>query len=264
MKRKLVTIAIAASLLSTTGHYAHADTADARSDRHKEYIGTGIGATAGAMIAGPVGFIVGGVIGNLAGRHDALEKNTQHPPADALLLAEASTDHSAEMKPQSSLASLITTGHSGENEASINKATDIETQNLLDVILPAAQLEIFFLSGSTEVEAFYKPRIQAITKLLHAMPEIDVRLEGYSDRRGDKEGNLQLSSARLESVLKQLTEAGIDADRVDIKAHGERSFISSPGDLEAYTFDRRVVITLDLASPETDTPVAMSAEQQVN
>lgn len=264
MKRKLVTIAIASSLLWTTGHYAHADDADIRNGRHKQYIGTGVGATAGAMIAGPVGFIVGGVIGNLAGRHDAMEEHAQQPPADTLLLAEASTHHTAAAASHIHIADLASAGHSNDNDSSINDVTDTEEPNLLDVVLPAAQLEIFFLTGSTEVEPFYKPRIEVISKLLHAVPDINVSLEGYSDRRGDKEGNLQLSSARLESVLEQLIEAGINADRVDIKALGEQNFISSPGDLEAYAFDRRVVITLDQAVPATDSPVAMSADRQVH
>jgi outer membrane protein OmpA-like peptidoglycan-associated protein len=263
MNRKLVTIAIAASLLSATGHYAHADDADTRSGRHKQYIGTGIGATAGAIIAGPVGFVAGGVIGNLAGRHDAMEENTRQPPADSIPLAEASTYHTAAMTPEGKTGT-ITAGYYSDDDSSIDDVTDTEEPNLLDVVLPAARLEIFFLSGSTEVESFYKPRIEAITKLLHAVPDIDVILEGYSDRRGDKAGNLQLSSVRVESVLKQLTEAGIDADRIDIRALGEENFVSSPGDLEAYTFDRRVVIRLDQAPLNPASPVAMTADEQGN
>ena len=264
MNRKLVTLAIASCLLSATVHNAHADDTGNRSDRHQQYIGTGIGATAGALIAGPVGFIVGGVIGNLAGRHDAMEETSEQPPTDTLLLAEVSSQLTAEAAPRTSIAELISASDSNDSDTSVNEVTTTEKPHLLDVVLPAAQTEIFFLSGSTEVEDFYKPRIQAISKLLNSAPEIDVRLEGYSDRRGDRAENLQLSSARLESVLEQLTKAGIDADRINIRALGEQNFISSPGDLEAYTFDRRVVISLDLATPETDSPVAISAGQKVN
>jgi outer membrane protein OmpA-like peptidoglycan-associated protein len=264
MKRTLVTIAITSILLSTAAHNAHADVAGTSRDRHKEYIGTGIGATAGALVAGPVGFIVGGVIGNLAGRHDAMNENTGQPPADTILLAEASSNHSSEAASQTSIADLISANRTSDSDSSVNEITDTEKSHLLDVVLPAAELDIFFLSGSTEVEAFYKPRIQAISKLLHAEPSIEVHLEGYSDRRGDNAKNLELSSARVESVLEQLTEAGIGAERVNIRALGEQNFISSPGDLEAYTFDRRVVISLDLATPETDSPLAISTGEQVN
>ena len=264
MNRKLVTIAIASCLLCTTAHNAYADDTVTRSDRHKQYIGTGIGATAGALIAGPVGFIVGGVIGNLAGRHDAMEQNTEQPPADTILLAQVSSQHTTETAPQTSVADLISASHSNDSDSSVNKTTATEKPHLLDVVLPAAKLEIFFLSGSTEVEAFYKPRIRAISRLLHAEPDIEVRLEGYSDRRGDIAENLELSSTRVESVVEQLIAAGVDADRINVNALGEQNFISSPGDLEAYTFDRRVVINLDLATPETDSPLAISAGKQVN
>ena len=264
MNRKLVTLAITTCLLSATVHNAYADDTGTRSDRHKQYVGTGIGATAGALVAGPVGFIVGGVIGNLAGRHDAINENAGQPPTDTHLLAEASSHQTAEAASQTSIADLISANRTSDSDSMVNETSTTGKPQLLDAVLPAAELEIFFLSGSTEVETFYKPRIQAISKLLHAEPAIEVRLEGYSDRRGDRVENLQLSRARIESVQAQLTKAGIDADRINIRALGEQNFISSPGDLEAYTFDRRVVISLDLPTTETERPVAVSAGPAVN
>ena len=72
MKKQLISIAITTTLLAGTVQHAYADDQQATDSRHKQYIGTGIGATAGALVAGPVGFLVGGLIGNLAAKHDAM------------------------------------------------------------------------------------------------------------------------------------------------------------------------------------------------
>jgi outer membrane protein OmpA-like peptidoglycan-associated protein len=91
---------------------------------------------------------------------------------------------------------------------------------------------------------------------MQQLPDIDIHLEGYSDRRGDKDTNLVLSNQRLDSVRNQLLQAGIDASRIHVSAYGELQFISTPGDLEAYTFDRRVVIRFQHSSASTNDPVA--------
>ena len=46
-----------------------------------------------------------------------------------------------------------------------------------------------------------------------------------------------------------------------MNAFGEQQFVSSPGDLEAYTFDRRVVVRFGYEAEETEDPVAMITSQ---
>ena len=92
--------------------------------------------------------------------------------------------------------------------------------------------------------------------LLHEMPELELNLDGYSDRRGSQADNLLLSEVRLESVRDYFVNNGIDEKRIHLHAHGEKNFMSTPGELESYMFDRRVVVSFSHASNATNNNVA--------
>ena len=257
MKKQLISIAIATALLAGTVQNAYADDQQATDSRHKQYIGTGIGATAGALVAGPVGFIVGGLIGNLAAKHDAMNA----VEAEQTLAAEESLSHASAQPAFSPAAEDKTTetivvAQADEIESVINDDIVEHTSELKDILVEDMRLDVFFLSGSTTVETFYQSRLRAVSKLMQQLPDIDIHLEGYSDRRGDKDTNLVLSNQRLDSVRNELLQAGIDASRIHVSAYGELQFISTPGDLEAYTFDRRVVIRFQYSSASTNNPLA--------
>jgi sortase system peptidoglycan-associated protein len=257
MKKQLISIAITTALLAGTVQHAYADDQQATDSRHKQYIGTGIGATAGALVAGPVGFLVGGLIGNLAAKHDAMNA----VESEQTLAAEESLSH-ASAQPVSSpgeedkTIETIVVAQAGEIEPVIDDDTVDHSSQLKTVLVKDLRLDVFFLSGSTSVESFYQPRLQAVVKLAQQLPDIDIHLEGYSDRRGDKDSNLSLSNQRLDAVRNELVRAGIDASRIHMSAYGERQFVSAPGDLEAYAFDRRVVIRFQHSAPATGNPLA--------
>jgi sortase system peptidoglycan-associated protein len=258
MKKQLISIAIASTLLSATALDAYASDQQVSNNKHKQYIGTGIGATAGALVAGPVGFIVGGLIGNLAGKHDAMEDNT---PAESATENEQTTEATSQpatvLSTENEATELIIVAQLGEIETIIDDESVDHSSALNDLMLANMSLDVFFLTGSTALETFYQPRIQAISNLMQQMPDIDAYLEGYSDRRGDKDTNLALSNERLNAVHHELVQAGVDPARIQMKAFGEQQFISKPGKLEAYTFDRRVVIRFELASPASKSPIAL-------
>lgn len=257
MKKQLISIAITTALLAGTVQHAYADDQQVTDSRHKQYIGTGIGATAGALVAGPVGFLVGGLIGNLAAKHDAkTATEAQHALAAEQLQSHASAQPVSPPAAEDKTTETIVVAQAGEIETVINDDIIDHHSELKDILVEDMSLDVFFLSGSTTVETFYQSRLQAIAKLMQQLPDIDIHLEGYSDRRGDKDTNLVLSNQRLDSVRNQLLQAGIDASRIHVSAYGELQFISTPGDLEAYTFDRRVVIRFQHSSASTNDPVA--------
>ncbi len=257
MKKQLITVAITAALLATTAPGAFASEDITPSGKKNRYIGAGIGAVAGALLAGPVGLITGGVIGGLA-RTDATAESSDG--AERLVIDEprlnTDTETTDDKVAQSETEQLIALAQQGEIAAVIDRndveaASDIEEHLITDI-----NFDVFFLSGSTSLEAFYKPQIQSIAGLLHELPDLDVHLEGYSDRRGDEVNNLALANQRLEAVRNELEQAGIDADRIHLTAYGEQRFVSEAGNLEAYTFDRRVVIRFEHTADRSESPVA--------
>jgi sortase system peptidoglycan-associated protein len=255
MKKQLVTFAITASLLAGA-HNAYATGQHAKDIKSKQYIGTGIGAVAGALVAGPVGFVAGGLLGNLAGKKDAMSRIENEKPIAITEPPTADSMHSNHTQASDNTAKdKIIVAQAGEIDSVIGDDLE-QTSELKDILISGLNMDIFFLSGSTTVETFYKSRLNAVATLMREIPDMDIYLDGFADRRGDRDTNLALSSRRLESVRMELVQAGVDESRIHINALGEQQFNSRPGELEAYTFDRRVVIRFDESVPAPTRPVA--------
>lgn len=253
MKKQAITFTLTAAMLAATLSAVHAGGLDDKQS-NRQYIGTGIGAVAGGFLAGPVGVLAGGLIGNLAGRHDAAVVQEQpesgstdgapaHSPVPVDFPAAAGPD----------LNEPILVSRSADIELPIDAGEDASSA-LRELVLNELGLDVLFLTGSTSIAPLYQPRLQAIANVMHRLPEIEVALDGFSDRRGDSDANLALSGDRLASVRDWLIQAGIDESRIHLNPMGEQQFASRPGDLEAYAFDRRVAIRFvqpaDPATPQ--------------
>ena len=132
-------------------------------------------------------------------------------------------------------------------ESPVIKAED----TLIEVLTGELSFDVYFRSGSTEIEDFYPARLTAVSQLLDEIDELEVHLDGYADRRGNKDENIALSNARINSVRQALIDSGVDQNRIISRAYGEMKMVSSAGDLEAYTFDRKVVIRFERASSDS-------------
>ncbi len=205
------------------------------------YPGMGVGAASGAVIAGPVGLLVGGLIGAIAGANNevaatpeataALSENAEQQNTTVPATTEQATPHhNIQVAQLGELTTVVETPVASQKEA------------LLDILSTNLSLDIYFRSGSANIESFYPARLAAIADLMNTMNQLELHLDGYADRRGDKTKNIELANKRIEKVRGQLINAGVDENRIVSKAFGEMKMVSSPGDLEAYTFDRKVVI----------------------
>lgn len=255
MRKQLITIAISSALLG--GSIQHASAADdtAADNSNSKYIGTGIGAVTGAVFAGPVGFIAGGIIGNLAGRQAAVDNSLS---TETTVSSTDNQQAAASTLPvDGNKPATIVVAQNGANDSTINSEEVADSSILAKALVENVSLDIFFLTGSTSLEAFYKSRIQALSRLLLELPDADIHLDGYSDRRGDADTNLALSNERIKSVRDALVQAGVDQKRIYMNALGEQQFVSEAGKLEAYSFDRRVAIRLESAASTSRSPIAL-------
>ena len=272
MKKSLLNIAVSMALSSavfsgsvlSTQAYAEELTADDNINSNGStsetylYPGMGVGAATGTLIAGPVGLVVGGIIGALVGSNQEvstdIESDTQSISlvssnqdvdgnTDAIELAPASIEsgnHTIEKNIQ--LAQL------GPVSPVITDDENTAREELMNILVADLSLDVYFRSGSTDIEKFYPARLSAIADLVNTMGELELHLDGYTDRRGNREQNMALANERIQKVREQLVNAGVDEDRIVSKAFGEAKMKSSAGNLEAYTFDRRVVIRFERAS----------------
>jgi sortase system peptidoglycan-associated protein len=238
--------------------------------------GMGAGAAAGAVVAGPVGFIVGGLIGAIVGVNQDVNTETESIPALAENTAEEaavsdSTQNHSESDSLTETTEQKTTQHSiqvaqlGLMPVIADDAIRSQQDILMDILTTDLSLDIYFRSGSTDIESFYPARLAAIAELMKTMDELELYLDGYSDRRGDKTKNITLAKERIEKVREQLINAGVNENRIISKAFGEMRMVSSAGDLEGYTFDRKVVIRFERSNADSISSMttALSASKTV-
>lgn len=222
------------------------------------YPGMGVGAATGTLIAGPVGLVVGGIIGALVGANQELSTDIESDiPGSSLAGSTQDTNDSTDeiaLMPASIETQNPDTDNSiqlaqlGPVSPVISDDENTAHEELMNILVTDLSLDVYFRSGSIDIEKFYPARLAAIADLVNTMGDLELHLDGYTDRRGNKQQNLALANARIQKVREQLIAAGVDEERIVSKAFGEAKMKSSAGNLEAYTFDRRVVIRFERAS----------------
>jgi outer membrane protein OmpA-like peptidoglycan-associated protein len=71
-------------------------------------------------------------------------------------------------------------------------------------------------------------------------PDWEIRVEGFTDSQGSKEGNLKLSSDRADAVANWLADHGVDRSRLSSKGYGDARPVASNSTREGRAKNRRV------------------------
>lgn len=266
MKKSLaniaISVAITSAVLSTTAlstqayasEYIPADDDNSNSKTTETYMlpGMSVGAATGAIVAGPVGLLVGGFIGAVVGANNEVNQETGTSTTDETV-SSASQAMLSDSEVQNTATDISDTENSiqlaqlGPVNTTVDEQSENPQEELMNILVTDLSLDVYFRSGSTDVEKFYPARLSAIADLINTMDELELHLDGYTDRRGNQLENIKLANERVEKVRQQLVDAGVDNDRIISKAFGEIKMVSEAGDLDAYTFDRKVVIRFERA-----------------
>ena len=81
--------------------------------------------------------------------------------------------------------------------------------------------DVLFDAARAELNASANRTVLKLAQFLQLNPRRVVRIEGYTDSRGDKQENLELSRARAQTVADILVDLGVDAKRLEVVGHGE-------------------------------------------
>ncbi len=198
-------------------------------EQKQEMIGFGAGATAGAIIAGPVGAAIGGLFGLLIA-DDVNDK-------DKLDTAKQQLD-----RQKSQLVALQAQYDAAVQEQQIQLVA-IDQQ--IERVMQEVESNIQFKTASYQLEEHFKPQLDLIAKGLKANPEWVVSLSGFADSRGDSNYNQALSEQRVLSVKDYLLDQGVDESQMITRSFGEAQPVSAQANGEDYFFDRRVMMRVE-------------------
>ena len=115
---------------------------------------------------------------------------------------------------------------------------------------PAARVEqgqikilerVEFENNSAKIRPVSEPILQAVLKVLSENPELTkLSVEGHTDSRGKAAHNLDLSRRRAASVMKWLTDRGIEKSRLTSQGYGMQKPIDTNDTDEGRQNNRRV------------------------
>ena len=104
--------------------------------------------------------------------------------------------------------------------------------------------DVLFDLNKAELKPAGMRGVQKLAEFLNDNPERKVVVEGYTDSTGSASYNQQLSERRAQSVMRALTRAGVDAQRIQTVGYGEEYPVASNDTPASRAMNRRVEVTI--------------------
>ncbi len=221
--------------ITTLGLLATAPAAHAGTASKEESIGVGAGGVIGAVAGGPVGFIVGAAIGAKIG--DTFFKKDKEIESlnDSLNVSRAKVGD-LEYDVQKLNANI---DHVGDELQRMRRLARPEVVSLMQA---GIAMDLLFRTDEHFLADTTGGRLAVLATTLASMPDIQVKLDGFADERGDSSYNQRLSEKRVSFVREQLVAAGVAPSRISHAAHGEAPAQDATPD--SFALERRVSLTL--------------------
>ncbi len=201
-----------------------------------ENIGFGTGVVIGAVVAGPLGAIVTGLVGAFTAKHlNAVNENDELTEQ----ISSEQSQHQLALEKYQQKLQRLEQGYQNELLAlqkNQQNTSQLQAENLL--------MSLQFSTGSSELKPHYEGQINSLVSLLKQAPDLSIDLSGYTDLQGSDELNHALSIARVNAVKHALLNQGVEAERINLFAFGEKSPVVANNEKETSFYDRRVVIKL--------------------
>ena len=143
----------------------------------------------------------------------------------------------------------------GSQERVAALSEELRTQPLPAAVRESMRGDVLFRTNDSTLNGDTEAQLTQLAQALARVPEVVVKVDGYTDPRGSESENLKLSGDRAEAVRAALMAGGIADSRIVVVAHGEDGATTPEGDIDGYALNRRVVITLE----GTNAQVAQSA-----
>jgi outer membrane protein OmpA-like peptidoglycan-associated protein len=237
LKSKLRVAALGAALAGCAAAALPAQAADAPEERgqgsKQSDIGAVTGLAVGALAAGPVGAVVGAAAGALLGDRYHRQAQSSAQLTDSLGKSEAEREHLTQRVAQLDSSLAQARAAAGQLDQTLQGTDELG-------------LDVSFRTDDDSVTVQTVSPLLKLGALVASMPQARVRIAGYADPRGSDAWNNDLSLRRAQNVAAVLAAAGVPRERMLVEAHGRSEATAAAGDLDAYAFERRVTVRLQL------------------
>ncbi len=214
-----------------------------------ENIGAGSGLVIGALAGGPVGAIVGVVVGAKLGENFS-EKSARIDLLDAEV--KSGRENIAGLRKDIQRLGR----EKAELDEDLRNLQAMSRPELVNLLQAGIEMDLLFRTDEHVLADTTGERLKAMAATLRAIPDVRVRLDGYSDERGDATYNHGLSQRRADHVRDVLIANGFPASRIEVSAHGESPAGEQTAD--SYALARKVSMTLFVADPDSPSLAAAS------
>jgi outer membrane protein OmpA-like peptidoglycan-associated protein len=131
-------------------------------------------------------------------------------------------------------------------EGTTTPCSDIQPVNpIVAALQEAGEVQIYgilFNHDSDVPKASSRAALEQLREALASDTSLDVTIEGHTDSDGDDAYNLDLSQRRAASVVSWLTDAGIEATRMQPAGRGESEPVASNNTADGKALNRRVEV----------------------
>lgn len=201
--------------------------------RFPEHVGFGSGAAAGTVVAGPIGFIVGGTLGVLMGNDIAQSRILAQKNEELIQLNEAISDSQAILA-----------------KANVHYMQTEQKIFALEELLSDLSMTVYFATDSAITADRYQDALNAIAKVSKKFAGMQISLVGHADATGSDTHNQKLSEMRAKSVSHLLKKAGVPKSIITEKGSGESEAVAI-GQHGHFALGRRVDLQLSFNRGET-------------
>jgi len=102
--------------------------------------------------------------------------------------------------------------------------------------------DVLFATGRADLFAGAQRSVDQLANVLRQYPERRVLVEGFTDSVGSSSANLALSQRRAEAFAQALQARGVNADRMEVRAHGASYPVADNRTLAGRQQNRRVEV----------------------
>jgi outer membrane protein OmpA-like peptidoglycan-associated protein len=106
------------------------------------------------------------------------------------------------------------------------------------------RIDLHFDTGSVTLQPESRQQLDALAVAMAANPDVQARVEGYTDNVGRPARNLQLSQKRAKIVIAELVDKGVGANRLTGQGYGEQNPIADNGTSEGRAQNRHVAVVV--------------------